>query len=363
MPTNLMNVQTYLRTFGLQKLTEELGIKVKIYEDEGLMVLNYHQVDSPKSHPVVMECRGLILDTEFNVVSRSMDRFFNLGEVPETQSHIDLSKALCYQKVDGSLIRIYNHKGTWHIATRGLAFAEATVNGYNVTFKELVLKALGYDEVVFQAKCNMFLDKTITYICEITSTENRCVKSYSGYTLWYLTARSNISYEYISYTTSAGLIGMSFPSAYSFNSMEAIKDNVDNLKNLDEGYVLYQDGVPVCKIKSPAYCAVHLLRGEGLNPKRVCELVLTGEQEEYLAYFPEDRPFIQEYVDKFNGIMQELDLTYSQFSSIVDQKEFALAIKSTQGNSVLFTARKLKIGVKEAFKLMPDTAKLKMLMG
>ena len=80
MTTNLMNVQTYLRTFGLQKLTEELGIKVKIYEDEGLMVLNYHQIDSPKSHPVVMECRGLILDTEFNVVSRSMDRFLNWGE-------------------------------------------------------------------------------------------------------------------------------------------------------------------------------------------------------------------------------------------------------------------------------------------
>lgn len=357
-----MHVQTYLRTYGIQRLTEELGIKVKLYENEGLMVLNYSQVDSPKSHPVVMECRGLILDTEFNVVSRSMDRFFNLGEVPETQSHIDLKKAICYQKVDGSLIRIYNYKGVWYVATRGLAFAEATVNGFNITFKELVLKALNCNEDEFQVKCNKWFNPSITYICEITSTENRCVKSYTGYTLWYLTSRSNATYEYIDTSDQATVFGLEFPESYSFDSMEDIKEDVNNLKNLDEGYVLYQEMIPVCKIKSPAYCAVHLLRGEGLNPKRICELVLTGEQEEYLAYFPEDRLFIQEYVDKFNGIMMQLELSYFSYRTIQDQKEFALAIKTVVGNSVLFMARKMNISPKEAFKLMPDTAKLKLLM-
>ena len=358
-----MHVQTYLRTYGIEKLQSELGIKVKSYPEEGLLVLNYSQVDSPKSNPVVVECRGLILDMDFNVVSRSMDRFFNLGEVPESQAHIDLTKAVCYEKVDGSLIRIYNYKGTWYIATRGMAFAEATVNGFDVTFKELVLKALGCTEEEFQYRCNLWFIPDVTYICEITSTENRCVKSYTGYTLWYLAARSNATYEYINGYSEAKVFGMSFPRAYSFDSMENLKETVNELKNLDEGYVLYQDGIPVCKIKSPAYCAVHLLRGEGLNPKRICELVLTGEQEEYLSYFPEDRPFIQEYVDKFNSIMQELELAYAAYRTILDQKEFALAIRTVQGNSVLFMARKMNLSVKEAFKLMPDTAKLKMLMG
>ena len=361
--TQPMHVQTYLRTHGLSKLTEELGIKVKSYPEEGLLVLNYSQIDSPKSHPVVMECRGLILDMEFNVVSRSMCRFFNLGEVPESQAHIDLSKAVCYEKVDGSLIRIYNYKGTWYIATRGMAFAEATVNGFDVTFKELVLKALACTEEEFQDECNLWFLPDVTYICEITSTENRCVKPYTGYTLWYLTARSNSTYEYLDQSYNVSVFGLSFPRMYSFDSMDNLKETVNNLKNLDEGYVLYQDGVPVCKIKSPAYCAVHLLRGEGLNPKRVCELVLTGEQEEYLAYFPEDRAFIQEYVDKYNEILQGLELAYFSCKSIQDQKEFALAIRSVQGNSALFTARKMNISPKEAFKLMPDTAKLKMLMG
>lgn len=358
-----MHVQTYLRTFGLEKLQTELGIKVKVYEDEGLMVLNYSQIDSPKSHPVVVECRGLILDLDFNVVSRSMDRFFNLGEVPESQACIDMQKAVCFQKVDGSLIRIYNYKGTWYIATRGMAFAEATVNGFNVTFRELVLKALEMTDEEFQISCNDIFNKDVTYICEITSVENRCVKAYSGYTLHYLAARDNLTFEYVDAKGRCELFGMSLPEKYTFNSIESCKEVVNNLKNLDEGYVLYQDGVPICKIKSPAYCAVHLLRGEGLNPKRVCELVLTGEQEEYLTYFPEDRAFIQEYVDKFNEILQGLELAYAAYRTIQEQKEFALAIRSVQGNSVLFTARKMNISPKDAFKLMPDSAKLKMLLG
>jgi len=358
-----MHVQTYLRTFGLEKLQTELGIKVKVYEDEGLMVLNYSQIDSPKSHPVVVECRGLILDLDFNVISRSMDRFFNLGEVPESQVCIDMQKAVCFQKVDGSLIRIYNHKGIWHIATRGMAFAEATVNGFNVTFRELVLKALEMTNEEFQISCNDIFDKDVTYICEITSVENRCVKAYNGYTLWYLTTRNNQTFKYVDAKGRCELFGMSLPEKYTFDSIESCKEVVNNLKNLDEGYVLYQDGVPICKIKSPAYCAVHLLRGEGLNPKRVCELVLTGEQEEYLVYFPEDRAFVQEYVDKYNSIMQELELNYAAYRTIQDQKEFALSIRSVQGNSLLFVARKMNISVKEAFKLMPDAAKLKMLMG
>ena len=357
-----MQVQTYLKTYGLLKLQEELGIKVKLYDNEGLIVLNYSQVDSPKSHPVVMECRGLILDMDFNVVSRSMDRFFNLGEVPESQAHIDMDKAIFYQKVDGSLIHVYNYKGTWYIATRGMAFAEATVNGFEITFKELVLKALACTEDEFQEKCNLWFLPDVTYICEITSTENRCVKSYTGYTLWYLTARSNLTYEYVDQSSNAHVFGMSFPEPCMFHTMRDCKEDVNNLKNLDEGYVLYQDDVPICKIKSPAYCAVHLLRGEGLNPKRICELVLTGEQEEYLAYFPEDRPFIQEYVDKFQSIMLELVTTYEAHSSIQDQKEFALAIRTLKGNSVLFMARKMNKTVQQAFKSLPDTAKLKMLM-
>jgi hypothetical protein len=55
---------------------------VKSY-DCGISKLNYDQIESAKAHPVVMECRGLILSYPHGeVVARSFDRFFNYGEVP-----------------------------------------------------------------------------------------------------------------------------------------------------------------------------------------------------------------------------------------------------------------------------------------
>ena len=58
-----MHVIKYLKEHGISKLQEELSIKVRNY-DNGLMVLNYHQLNSPSSHPIVKECRSLILDKD-----------------------------------------------------------------------------------------------------------------------------------------------------------------------------------------------------------------------------------------------------------------------------------------------------------
>jgi hypothetical protein len=356
-----MQVQKYLREHGIQKLQDEFAIKVKQY-DEGLIVLNYNQIDSPKSHPITMECRGLILDSDFNVVSRSMDRFFNLGEVPESQKHIDMRQAVCYEKIDGSLIRIYFWNNSWQIATRGMAFAESGPNGFDITFRGLVLKALDMNEEQFQSNCDELLDTDITYICEITSMENRCVRFYSGYTLYYLAARNNRTYEYVDASGTCDFFGMVLPKQYSFALMEDCVQATKELKNLDEGYVLYQSGIPVCKIKSPAYCAVHLLRGEGLNPKRICELVLTNEQEEYLTYFNEDRVHITPYVEILDKIHFALDKAWVDNHGIESQKDFALSIKHVKGNSVLFYARKMNCLVTEAWNAQTDAYKLKMLM-
>lgn len=361
-----MQVQKYLKEFGIDKLKEDFSIKVKEYP-EGLLVFNYDQINSPKSHPIVKECRSLILDKSFNVVSRSFDRFFNLGEVPESQSHIDMSKATLFEKVDGSLIKIYNWKGTWYVSTRSRAFGESTVNGFDITFKELVFKALDItSEVEFQYKCNRCLDENKTYIYEVTSIENRCVKTYSGYSLYFLACRHNETYHYFEINESVVAMqdhfGAKFPKTYNFGSIESCIKAASELKNLDEGYVLYQDGIPVCKIKSPAYCAVHLIKGEGLSPKRIAELVLTGEQDEYLVYFPEDKSFIQPYAEGLVNLLNDVQAIYDATKGIESQKDFAIAVGRSKASSLLFTMRKLKVNAKEAWSKQTDTYRVKTLL-
>lgn len=355
-----MKTIEYLNLNGLEALKTTFAIRAKEY-DEGLIVLNYDQIESTKSHPIVMECRALILDKDFNVVSRSFDRFFNIGECPDTQSHIDMNKACCYDKVDGSLIKLYNWKGTWYIATRGTAFAESGVNGFDLTFADLVVKALGIQHDNLQSTLSG-LNPDITYICEVTSMENRVVTRYSGYQLHYLAARCNKTFAYVDAASHLKGLNIQFPAKYSFETTEACIEMAKNLKELREGYVLYQDGKPVAKIKSPAYCAVHLLRGEGLNPKRIAELVLTGEQDEYLAYFPEDAEHIQPYVETLNRLMAAIEDCWLQNKDRETQKDFALAVKDFQYSAVLFYLRKQGGDVVKAFNDQSDIYRVKLLL-
>lgn len=362
MKEETMQVQKYLKEFGIEALKQEFGIKVKEYP-EGLYVLNYDQINSPKSHPIVKECRSLILDNEFNIVSRSFDRFFNYSEVPESQEHINMSKAVLFEKVDGSLIKIYNWKDTWYVSTRSTAFGESTVNGFDLTFKDLVFKALGINnDIEFQKECNLHLYKDTTYICEVTSIENRCVKTYIGYKLHYLAARNNTTSAYQDDSFAAEQFGMILPEYYRFNSIEACIKAAKELKNLDEGYVLYQDGIPVCKIKSPAYCAVHLIKGEGLSPKRIAELVLTGEQDEYLTYFPEDKSFIQPYAEGLQSLLNELQGDFDKVSSVGTQKDFAKAVAGSKASGVLFKMRQTGKNAKDTFNCQNASYKLKTLL-
>jgi len=58
----MFEVQKFLRDGNsLDDLANDLGIKVTKHETKPLVILNYDQIESPKTHQIVRECRGLIL--------------------------------------------------------------------------------------------------------------------------------------------------------------------------------------------------------------------------------------------------------------------------------------------------------------
>lgn len=367
-----MQTIEFIRENGFAALTEEFGISVKFVDD--LAVLNYNQIESPKTHPIVIECRSLILNKNtLEVVSRSFDRFFNLGEALNVMPVIDWSKAEVFEKVDGSLIKIYYHKDKWQVATRGTAYAESDCMGYGITFRELVFKALGvtndeeFQSLMHQANLSTYE----TYIFELTSVENRVVRHYTGYNLHFLASRDNEDGEYTSEEEREWLQSpdcilhnrIKFAKRFNFTSEADAVDSAAQLKDLDEGYIVYMDGVPVCKIKSPAYVAVHHLRGEGSNPKRISELVLSGEQDEYLKYFPEDAAVIDPYTEALRELICDMLKEYYLVSHIEDQKEFALSIAKHKWKGVLFNARAKGIAVTQSFNQQRLSYRIEMLKG
>lgn len=357
-----MKVVKYIKENGLEKLNQEFGVITKIYP-EGLIVLNYDQINSPKNE-ITNECRGLILDKEFNVVSRSFDRFFNYGENFAT---FNPETSVAYEKVDGSLIKIYNWEGIWYVSTRGTAFAESGVNGWDITFKDMVFKALGCNtEEDFQNKCDNWLACSRTYIFEVTGVENRVVTRYSGYDLWFLASRNNLSGKYYSHESINIMMafGAKTPQQFKFNSIEACLETAKHLPDLQEGYVMYENGIPVCKVKSPAYVAVHHIRGEGLSPKRIAELVVINEQEEYLTYFEEDREHFTPYVEALSNALTEAQAIFDKAILCETQKEFALWVKDYSFAFILFLAKRSgEKDIQKVFNSFEKNAKVKFMLG
>lgn len=260
-----MEVIKFLKANGnnFQKLTDVYEIKVKDYPEQKLVVLNYDQINSPKMEPIVQECRGLILDYALNVVCRPFDRFFNYGEADTNK--MDLTGYTYFPKLDGSLIKVYYWGDSWRIATRETAFAESDVGGWGITFEQLVLKAAGCLNLAqFSRKCSdSMMNPSETYLFELTAMENRVVTRYDSPTLTLLSVRDNESGEFakMKYEISLPQDFYNLNPAQECLTIQEIIEKADSLKNLEEGFVGYdEEGVPRVKVKSAAYVKVHYLR-------------------------------------------------------------------------------------------------------
>lgn len=136
----MLAVQAALRGgASLVALAEELHLNVFRHPDPAvpLVGLKYNQLDSPKLHPVVRECRGIVLEEgSWSLVAKGFNRFFNVGEDGEDFAKFDWSDFSCTSKEDGSLILLYYYANEWRVNTSG-SFAFGDVQGYATSWCEL----------------------------------------------------------------------------------------------------------------------------------------------------------------------------------------------------------------------------------
>jgi len=356
---------------GAPALTEELGIKVKEYPEHGLYVFNYCQIESPKTHPVVMECRGLILKNDFTPVCRPFDRFFNHGEALNVTGDFDIGSSHIYEKLDGSLVKMYFYDGKWRVATRGTAFAESE-NYTGDLFESLIVKAFGCDDIDdLDGKLKTIaLATDCTYIFEYTSPNNRIVTPYTEDKMYLLGIRHNVRgnefksvMHFWSYEMQEVGLNVELPKRYRFSSADEMREFVNSLGGLKEGVVAHDTKNDIrVKMKAEQYVAVHRLRGENVpTPKRIMELVVTNETEEYLAYFPEERERFAPYMSKWAAVQGEVDFIYKSHEHIKDQKEFALSVKDYPFSFILFQARAKKQTPQHVLVLTDANKKVKLL--
>ena len=317
----MLKVQEFLRNGGtLEDLAREpYNLFVRRAEHDGRVLLKYSPA-SPKNEVICQECRGLILDEESNwdIVCRSFNRFFNAGE----EEAATLSGNLrVYEKVDGSICRFYYFHGDWHCASMtGIDAAKVWIDDKH-NFFGLVLRALaeyGLDWSGF----TLGLDPEWCYTYELATQDNIVVVPYEGYHLYYLN-EYNVS-ENREYFNPDGRVECC--KVYDFSSLEEVQQAATFLGDNQEGFVVVDENWNRVKVKGDRYFKLHFMLNNG-KPDYLT-LIFNDGKDEFLSYFPRFAEGFAEVEEQLADIEWYAELLRDNTSYLWDysRKDFAANI-------------------------------------
>lgn len=349
----MLNVQIYLREGKtLDELNQELGITATHHDVLPLVILNYSQIDSPKGHPIVRECRGLVLNKDnWEIAAKSFNRFYNLGEMQGEELSFNWDACTTQEKCDGSLVLIYHFDGEWRANTRGSFGTKPMLNDWQAeyfkmpkdfTWHQAFCRALGIKDVT-----DLQLDTSCTYVCEFCSQWNKVVRDYPEPKMFLLTRF--VGEEEVG---PDGNPAFSKVDIYPLSTPNDISQFCETQDATFEGCVVKDDGNRRWKIKNLRYVALHKLKGANgdalYNPSTLVPLILANEGDEVLATYPEITDCWHSYKAKVDGAYVELEALWHCVKDEENQKDFAILVEGeTPFTDVLFQARRHKTPLKD----------------
>lgn len=333
----------YIEHYDVKHLSEQFHISVKhhpVYPN--LVHLKYHQIDTPHNE-ITNWCRGTIVDINTNkFVSLPYKRFFNYGETEADD--ILWNTASIFEKLDGSLVVMFNFDNQWHIHTSGTSDANSPMTIGNETFKECfwrIWKQKGYDLPILTNHCYMFELLTPYNRIIVPQTEERII----------LHGVRNIQTLNEGCPEQVALSnGWECVKSFSFKSLDDVINTCSELDPMkQEGFVVRDIRFNRIKIKSPQYVALHHIKGS-FSARRMLEVIMKHEHQEFISYFQEWKPAYEEIKNRIEQLLLKTTELWNQYKDIKDQKEFALAIKDKPQSCLLFSVRCKRFNsVQEAF--------------
>ncbi len=316
----------------LQNAIDDGWVRVQTNEDNTLSIYNYSELSQYKRYwnDVTLNCRGLILDNDMNIVARPWKKFFNFGERPTlfaTDTPVEAT-----DKKDGSLGILYRHPvtGGYSIATRGSFASDQAIHATKVWNDR-------YSHIVYT------WDR-ITFLFEIVYPENRIVLDYDGLDdLILLGAVQNKYGWYYGPLQAQAMLNWPGPVTEVFE-YHTLNDCFGVYRPNVEGLVI-RAGSEMVKIKQADYIALHKLV-TGLNEKAVWERLRAGETRDSIcSSLPDEfHGFVEQTADEleddFNAIYllahQDYCKVMNKMKSGFTRKDFALQAMKCHNPSLLF---------------------------
>lgn len=283
---------------------------LRIVENEDLVLFKYTMGRSGYDEPLVLECRGLIVDkATLQPVCYPFNKFFN--SVEPHAAAIDWASARVQQKVDGSLINVFFWRDKWRFSTCGSLFA-----GELAPLIEADMAATGFSFTP--------LDPSYTYMFEWVSPAHQIVVPWERPNFVLLgcrnmcTLREEVPPASLPYTR---------PLSYQLCGLKAIRKAAEALDwhNPDgEGFVVVDAAWNRIKVKSPSYVTAHYMKNGGTISWHILwDVVMAGEQDEFCGYVDYMRPQVESLTARVVNWENDAIKLRPQIVSFADRKSLA----------------------------------------
>lgn len=296
---------------------EHLGLVVKEYDN--LYLVKYDKTRSNMEHEDVLKCRGIILEKNTNrLVCISPPKSLPVDFYHKKYLDKNSEGVLIEEFYDGTMINVFRYNDTNYISTRSCLGAHNKYRSIK-TFKTLFSECIDFDvfEKLSSGYCYSFL---------LQHPDNKIVKQYDRPSnVLVMTTKINqdnsvkiLNPEETLKLLQSSNVELSTPRRFEIDSMESIYNELDNLNESDQGFVLkyYDNGSDNrSKIRNLKYNDIRKLRGNDTNKMFMYfELRKKNNVVEYLEYFPEDK----ELFDKFR--FELYDFTSKLFKYYLELK-------------------------------------------
>lgn len=300
-----------------------------------IWILNY----SPKVHSkklwdlYTLSCRGMIVDSDGNILARPFKKFFNVEE--HDPSDINFTQNFdVFEKMDGSLILLFYYEPykEWVVTSRGSFFSDQSKEAAKM-----------FNKGDFKN-----LDTNYTYLFEVIYPENRIVVDYG-------TKRDLVLLGVIETSSGLEMLHEDLVGYYSkyFNIVPKLKiktfKELNDLRELDEdnreGFVIrFESGFRI-KMKLAEYCRLHAIITNVSN-LTVWEHLMNGyDFDELIDRVPDEfyswvKKTINELTYEFNEIERNSLKEFVRIvhiNGITNRKEFAEEAKKSEYVSILFS--------------------------
>lgn len=262
------------------------------------------------------ECRGHMFEIDENnamvrVASMPMQKFFNLNENPFT-TNMDFSHVnYVMDKLDGSLISTFFHKGAVRFKSKTSLHSSQAVDAFKLFNTE------AYEN--FRKIVNS-LAPLFTINMEYTAPDNRIVIPHQEPKLTILNARNNSTGEYMGYSALHKLAEhYGVLDNLVKNIVDQIADTnefVSSIKGMSgiEGYVIFTPD-EIVKVKTEWYSALHRAKDSVNSPKALFEVVVNEAHDDLRASFADDA-YVCSQIDKMEEVVKNI---YANIKLYVDK--------------------------------------------